>query len=126
MWNWASIERLISDLDKRSPLEGNLNGDLLEYSEFLRRHNGAEGCIGPQQYLSLWSAEQVAELNAAYGFAEWAPDVVLIGSDGAGTGYGINRVTGRYVSVPFVGSAEDMLDEGASFEEFLQNRHKPT
>jgi hypothetical protein len=93
-----------------------------DYFEFLSRHNGAEGFLGTDRYIVLWSDLQLRELNEAYGVEDFAPSVLLIGTDGGDTAYGIDDATGRYVSVPIVGmSREALKDEGASFEEFLAN-----
>ena len=95
---------------------------LRDYSEFLARYDGTEGFLAPDRYIALWSALQVRELNEAYRVAEFAPSLILIGTDGGDTGFGIDETTGRYVSVPMIGMAREAFNnEGASFEEFLAN-----
>jgi hypothetical protein len=55
------------------------------YLDLMSRSNGVEGFVG-DQYLVLWPVEQLQELNDAYATAEFAPGLLLIGSDGGGTG----------------------------------------
>lgn len=76
-----------------------------DYVECLRESNGAEGFVYPEVYLVLWSTAELVELNAAYSVPEFAPGLVLIGTDGGEEGYGFVRdATGyRYVAVPLIG-----------------------
>ncbi len=91
-----------------------------EYGDFLRAHNGAEGMVSPEQYVILWRAEQLEELNADYSVSEFLPGVLLIGTDGGDTAYGIDD-KGQYVSVPIVGmGASELRSLGSSLEEFLE------
>ena len=52
----------------------------------------------------MWPIGRLAEYNRDYCVEEFAPGLVLIGSDGSGTAYAIDTRTepGRMVSVPFV------------------------
>jgi len=91
-----------------------------QYRDFLRLHNGGEGFIGPDRYVILWRAEQLQELNAGYSVGEFLPGVLLIGTDGGDTAYGIDD-NSQYVSVPIVGMALDEVQViGSSLEQFLQ------
>ena len=74
-----------------------------DYIEFLSHANGAEGPIGPSGYLVLWPIEQIREFNAAYHVEEFAPDLVLIGSDGGDIAFGFDRRSQGVVMVPFIG-----------------------
>jgi hypothetical protein len=96
------------------------NLGLGDYGDVLKRHNGIEGFIGPTQYIMLWSVEEIPKLNAGYQVADYAPSIVLLGSDGGGTAYGRNKSKGKFGSVPFIGmSQSDFKEMGATFEEFL-------
>jgi len=79
------------------------------YVEFLKEMNGVEGFIGSTVYLVLWPADKLAAYNEMYGVCEFAPDLVLIGSDGGNTGYAIDtRVSGgEFAEVPLVGMSHD-------------------
>jgi hypothetical protein len=94
-----------------------------DYREFLNRYSdGGEGRVG-DSYLVLWSVADLQELNDAYSVAEFAPGLVLIGTDGGGEGIGFDtrRTTPPVVSVPLVGmSLNDARVLARSFTEFLQ------
>jgi hypothetical protein len=122
--NWSRIDQLLANCSKQTGLRSaDADPRLRDYSEFLSRHDGAEGFVGADRYIVLWGAQQLRELNVAYRVAEFAPSVLLIGTDGGDTGFGIDEATGCYVSVPMVGmSREALKHEGSSFEEFLANR----
>ena len=92
------------------------------YGDVLKWHNGIEGFVGPTEYLMLWSVEQIPTLNAGYQVGDFAPGILLVGSDGGGNAYGIDKSTGKFGSVPFVGMSRSGFKEmGATFEEFLAN-----
>lgn len=119
--NWQKVEALLKNCSKGSAYTGEAPGNIpAPYLEFLSRFDGAEGFVGAEQYLALWAASQVAELNVAYSVAKYLPGVVLIGTDGADTGFGIDR-NGRFVAMPLVGmSAAGRVDLGGDFESFLE------
>jgi hypothetical protein len=122
--NWSRIDQLLATCSKQTALRSaEADPRLRDYVDFLSRHDGAEGFVGADRYIVLWSDLQLRELNDAYRVADFAPGVLLIGTDGGDTGFGIDEATGHYVSVPMIGmSRETLNDEGASFEEFLENR----
>lgn len=93
------------------------------YRNLLLRSNGLEGFVGTHSYLVLWPVEQIAELNDAYVVSEFAPGLLLIGTDGGDTGYAIDtRTKGLpFVEVPLVGmSLEEVNTRGSTFADFLQ------
>lgn len=122
--NWHRIDQLLADCTKQSALRsGEADPRFRDYVEFLTRYDGAEGFVGADNYIVLWSASQLRELNEAYRVADFVPGVLLFGTDGGDIAFGIDEATGRYVSVPMVGMAREAIrSEGASFEEFLENR----
>ena len=94
-----------------------------DYIAFLIFSNGAEGFVGPNSYLMLWSSSQIPELNAAYSVSEFAPELVLFGTNGGGTGYAFNKLDSSLpiVDVPLLGmSKETAACRAATFEEFLE------
>jgi hypothetical protein len=119
--NWVRIRALLSQCTVQN---GTDSVPLLvpgAYSEVLREMNGVEGFVASEQYLVLWPAESLEELNAAYGVTAALPSIVLIGSDGGDTGYGVTS-NGEYLSVPLVGMAQDEVRVlGHCFEEFVEN-----
>lgn len=124
--NWSRIDQLLENCTTQPGLKSaETDPRFRDYAAFLLRYDGAEGFVG-SSYIALWSAAQTRELNEAYRVAEFVPGILLVGTDGGDTGFGIDEATGRYVSVPMIGmSREALRDEGASFEEFLENRASP-
>lgn len=93
------------------------------YREFMMRSNGAEGFVTDSTYLVLWPAEQITELNEAYSVSEFAPGLLLIGSDGADVGFAFDMRNEAAVvkEVPFVGmSHEEARTIGEDFNSFVQ------
>lgn len=94
----------------------------IEYRDFLKITNGFEGFLANNRYLILWPIEQIAELNEAYNVAEFAPGLLLIGSDGGDTGYGFDTRSDpmKICETPFVGmSHQTMNSVGISFNQFI-------
>jgi hypothetical protein len=107
------IKALLSQFELNEPVtENNIKKveELLsinfpqEYYDFLLISNGGEGEIG-QSYLVLWKIEDLIELNDAYGIEEFAPGLLIIGSDGGDTAYCIDIRSDikPFVQVPFIG-----------------------
>jgi SMI1/KNR4 family protein SUKH-1 len=93
-----------------------------DYKDVLLQSDGLEGFISDDNYLLLWSASDLANLNDTYAVAEFLPGVTLVGTDGADTGYGFRTDHGRleYVAVPLVGMSPDAISVmGESFVELL-------
>jgi hypothetical protein len=93
-----------------------------EYIDFLLHSNGGEGSIG-HSYLRLWRLEELIEDNEGYGVQDFAPGLLIIGSDGGDTAYCIDtRFEEKpFVSVPFVGMDLDEVQQcGNTFTEFLR------
>ena len=95
-----------------------------DYLRFLQWSNGGEGQVG-SSYLSIWPVEELEELNQVYSIQRYLPEVVAIGSDGGGKGYGLDYVAPpevRLVRFPF-GDLDRASVEllGASFQDGLKN-----
>ncbi len=94
-----------------------------DYRAFLQASDGLEGFVGEDAYLMLWYAKEVAELNEGYSVAEFAPGLVLIGTDGGDTGYGFTQKGGghQYVQVPLVGMSADAIEpKGRSLSDLVR------
>lgn len=76
-----------------------------DYRALLRSSNGAEGFVAADVYVMLWSTGELVELNEAYAVSEFAPGLVLVGTNGGDTGYGFIEARGsaQYVRVPLIG-----------------------
>jgi hypothetical protein len=95
----AATPRIVDELSSR--LGAALPQD---YLDFLRRHNGGEGFIG-DNYIVFWKAEELADFNREYEVEQYAPGILLFGSDGGGEGYGFDTQSAAMpiVRVPFIG-----------------------
>lgn len=60
-----------------------------DYLDLLRYSNGAVG-IGPNLFVILAPAEEVAENTSGYGAPKYAPGLIIFGSDGCGNLLGID------------------------------------
>lgn len=92
----GDLERLVSSLHAQLPAD---------YLEFMRVSNGAEGPVGEDAYVVLWPVEEIFELNETYRVDDFAPGLVLFGTDGGNTGFAFDRRAEdpQIVSVPLVG-----------------------
>lgn len=94
-----------------------------EYVSFLLTSNGGEGWIGDDSYLSLWRVDEIVALNQAYAVNEFAPGLILFGSDGGLDAYAFDtrgEVT-IIVEVPFIGmDLREVKNCGNTFIEFLE------
>ncbi|WP_426303948.1 SMI1/KNR4 family protein [Acidovorax facilis] len=93
----------------------------VDYKDFLKNTNGGEGFVG-ENYLILWTAEELAQFNNEYQVKDYAPGLVLFGSDGGGEGYAFDTRTipAPIVRVPFIGMDLAYIRPMAdSFSEFL-------
>lgn len=93
------------------------------YFSFLRRCNGAEGLLSPAAYVALWRAEDVAELNSGYAVDEFAPGLVLFGTDGGDTGYAFDSrdPASPVVEVPLMGmDLEEVKEIAGTLDAFFE------
>lgn len=107
--------RDIDDLISRSKI--NFPPD---YIEFMHQSDGAEGPIGNERYLVLWPTKDILELNEQYHVNDFAPHLLVFGSDGGGEAFAFDRRTkpATIVRVPFIGLDEAVI-YGNRFDEFL-------
>jgi hypothetical protein len=95
-----------------------------DYKEFLQFSNGLEGET-TDNYLVLWSAEELVELNQAYNVKEFVSNIILIGSDGAEDTFGFDTTNMAIVKLPFIGMGHipnEKLSE--TFNAFLASQIK--
>jgi hypothetical protein len=90
--NPPASESEIADFEKESGIR--LPDD---YSEFLRRNNGGSGFVGAN-YVD-WGIDKLIEYNRGYSVDEYAPGLLLFGSDGGGEALAFDR---RYPQWPIV------------------------
>lgn len=91
-----------------------------DYIDFMKQYNGGEGVISDGWYVRFWPLEELQEANEDYIVSEFAPKLLLIGSDGGDTAFGIKRQEGVFVEVPFIGLSDDnAIERGVDFKQFL-------
>jgi hypothetical protein len=99
----------------------------VDYAEFLSQCNGGEGFVGSNAYLILWRVEELLPHNAAYEVNEYAPGLLVFGSDGGGEALAFDTAAQGFpvVTVPFVGMERTLARTVAlSFDGFLVAMHE--
>ena len=78
------------------------------YREFLSFTDGLEGGLGEEGYLALWDCETVLSYQASE-VGQFAPGLLLIGSNGGGEALAIDITSEKpcVVNVPFIGMSPD-------------------
>jgi hypothetical protein len=77
-----------------------------DYKDFLLTHNGGEGFVN-DEYVIFWAADELAQFNREYEVSEYAPGLLLFGSNGGGEAYAydLRESPPTIVMVPFIGMA---------------------
>ncbi|TAA72669.1 SMI1/KNR4 family protein [Planococcus salinarum] len=131
----TDIQQYLKSLDLNDPADPNVirnvEGQLgfqfpKEYVKFLLHSNGGEGPIG-DNYLQLWKVEELIEDNEGYSVEEFAPGLLIIGSDGGDTAYCMDTRSKEmpFVSMPFIGmDLEEVELCGSTFTKFLDFLNK--
>ena len=95
-----------------------------DYKDFLQSTNGLEGETA-DNYLVLWSAEELFKLNQAYHVNEFVSNIIIIGSDGAEEAFAFDTTNMTIVQLPFIGMghipSEKLSD---TFSNFLSSQIK--
>ena len=95
-----------------------------EYVEFLKLSNGGEGFVG-EHYLILYRVEELVEMNK--GFEEYAPGLLVFGSDGGGEAFGFDTRIPDWpvVLMPFIGMDwKDAIPVVDSFGGYFKKLHE--
>ena len=89
------------------------------FEAYLQHTVSGEGMVGENNYLSLWEKNEIEELNNNYETQEFLSNVLLIGSDGGDTAYGLD-INGKYIEVPFIGMDDEEVEIVADdFDSFI-------
>lgn len=95
------------------PLDGN-------FRTFILASDGANGFVGDDAYLVLWSISDLIELNPYYDDVDLCRRLLFFGSDGSSEGYAFVKASGVVVSIDFLDiESADPVKRGASFLDFL-------
>jgi hypothetical protein len=93
-----------------------------DYKEFLQFTNGLEGPTG-DNYIVLWSVDEVIQLNRAYHVTEFVPNMIIFGSDGADEAFALDTTNMTIVNFPFIGMGQiDSQKIAETFEDFLSSQ----
>lgn len=77
------------------------------------------GPIG-NNYLQIWPKSKIEKLNTLYKTSIFMTDIILFGSDGSETAYGVN-IKKQFISVPFIGMADENVSILANdFDGFIE------
>ena len=69
----------------------------------------------------LIEADELLQFNADYKASEFYPGYFLIGSDGGGEAFAIEKATSNFVQTPFIGHDEEIPNVvGRTWFEFLE------
>jgi len=93
-----------------------------DYREFLLKSNGVSGFVG-KSYLLIWPLEEIEAINQLASVSEFAPGLILFGSDGGNISYALDTRHPNlfFVEVPSIGmSLDEVKFCGSSFYEFLE------
>lgn len=89
-----------------------------DYKDFLQHTNGIEGKT-KDNYIVLWSAKELVELNRAYNVSEFVSNILIIGSDGEEGAFAFDITDFSIVKLPFIGmgyiSNEKVSDDFKTF-----------
>ena len=77
-----------------------------QYIEFMKKHNGGEGDIG-ETWFVLYPLEELQEINDEYEIEQFLSGHIIIGSNGGGELYGIDK-HGNYFNVPVIMDANEI------------------
>jgi len=94
-----------------------------DYLAFMRRHNGGDGPVGHDGYVTIWPLEEVISGTEEAGTPEFAPGLLLFAGDGGNEAFAFDRHDPSWpiVSVPLVGlSRKEMKFVASTFSEFIK------
>jgi hypothetical protein len=95
-----------------------------DYVAFMLESDGGEGRLGLGAYIALYPVGELLAKNKAYAVDEFAPGLVLFGSDGGGIAFAFDkrRVPAELVEVPFIPmSLDEVKVLGADLLTFLRS-----
>lgn len=94
-----------------------------DYIDFMRNKNGGIVRFKNGVCLDLWKSEKLKDLNDGYHTNEFAPGNYIIGSNGGGTAFAINKYDKTFIEFEFIGM---LISDKAnflanSFREFINS-----
>ena len=95
-----------------------------EYKDFLKNLNGYEGSLG-ESYVHFLRVQDIISWTEMYG-GEFFPWIIYIGSDLGNEMYVIDMRSDKlkFGLLPFIGSEEDFICMGDTFDVFIEHLYK--
>jgi hypothetical protein len=91
-----------------------------DFRSFLLEDGGGAGFIG-EGYTVFHGPDELVDAHRGLRADEFFPDLIIIGSDGGGELFAIDRGTGRYVMTPGIGDEPAIrVDAGGTFAELIE------
>ena len=126
------IDELINNISKNPPISDNrfdqeINSLGFEipvaYLEFMKATNGGINDFYRGTYFELWPIEKLIKLNKESGADEFANEYFIIGTNGGGAAYAINKKTKDFVQFELIDLAIEnyIIFLGKDFNEFIKS-----
>ncbi|MBN8653145.1 MAG: SMI1/KNR4 family protein [Cytophagales bacterium] len=91
------------------------------FISFFQQTNGAD-IEGEKTYVIFWPLTDMILLNKEYKVEEFAPNFFVFGSNGGGTAFAIEKVTGHICELPFIGISQgEAVHRCETFNEFIES-----
>ena len=91
-----------------------------EFVEFVTHCDGAEGFVSDDNFVQIWSLEDILALNPYYKEIAVCNNLLFFGSDGSNLGFAVDKLTGEFVPADFIDIGTVTPKRiGISFREFL-------
>ena len=93
----------------------------LDYLELLQLYNGGEGFVG-EEYLILYSAEELKQMNATYEIEKYTPGIFLIGSNGGdeAIAFDLRNSLIKVILIPFMFEYKAIIELGNNMSKFFK------
>jgi hypothetical protein len=115
--NESANEKNIAEVENRIGIKFPIH-----YREFMLYSNGAEGELGENSYLVIWSIEEIISLNEAYSVSQHTPGILYFGSDGGDIAYAFDVKNMSIIEIPFESiHIEDARLCAHNFNDFIES-----
>jgi len=128
------IIKLLEDSNEQNKPDESLIQALLEkidfpidpdYWNFIENHDGGQLFFDNNEYLGLWTVEEVIQLNPYFEGDPEMDNYFFFGSDGSNTGYAFDKRNGGVVSIDYIEWGEvEPKNIGDSFKSFINELSK--
>ena len=91
----------------------------LDFVKIMSESNGMD--VETVDYdFTVWPLDEILSLNKEYHVEEFAPDFILLGTDGGGMALAMEKMTAELYAIPFIGfQKSDGQFLAKNFTEFL-------